>query len=143
MTRQRSFAWAAAMALVAGAAAAAADPKADPNAEAQAARGRVIFRAYCSNCHGPAGRGDGKISNLLKVAPADLTRLAARNGGVFDRVRVIAYVDGREDVAAHGEREMPIWGFAFQPIDSTKPDEARVRAKLEDLVSFLQSIQRR
>jgi len=142
MIRQRTLAWTAAAALLAAAALAAAPPAGQTTA-ARAARGRITYRVYCANCHGPAGQGDGKIANLLKIPPPDLTRLAARNDGVFARDRILAYVDGREDVAGHGQREMPIWGLSFRPIDGSQPDESEIRGRLEDLVAFLESIQKR
>ena len=45
-----------------------------------------------------------------RTAPADLTRIAARNGGRFDAHSVAAYIDGRNRVGAHGSSEMPVWG---------------------------------
>jgi hypothetical protein len=40
----------------------------------------------------------------------DITRIAARSGGRFDAARVVAVIDGRRDVAAHGPRKMPVSG---------------------------------
>jgi hypothetical protein len=50
---------------------------------------------------------------MLKVPPADLTRIAARRGGRFDAAEVAAYIDGRVDITAHGRREMPVWGRVY------------------------------
>ena len=36
-------------------------------------KGRQLFRANCSTCHGAEGRGDGPAAAGLKVPPADLT----------------------------------------------------------------------
>lgn len=36
------------------------------------ARGQKSFELYCQVCHGPAGRGDGRIANKLAVVVADL-----------------------------------------------------------------------
>jgi mono/diheme cytochrome c family protein len=38
------------------------------NAEA-AARGRAIYAIHCVSCHGPSGRGDGRISDKFPQAP--------------------------------------------------------------------------
>ncbi len=38
----------------------------DPQA---AARGARLFRLYCIACHGPEGRGDGKVSDKMPQAP--------------------------------------------------------------------------
>lgn len=70
--------------------------------------GRVLFERHCSACHGLDGSGRTPFSTLLRTPPADLRQLAARNGGEFPDVEVLAIVDGR--LPAHGARDMPIWG---------------------------------
>lgn len=76
-----------AMALTAAAVACA--PRPDPVAE-----GRTFYQEYCSGCHGTQGRGDGPAAEGLDPAPADLTAIAARNGGTFPAVEVMATIDG-------------------------------------------------
>lgn len=36
------------------------------------ARGKVLYAAYCGGCHGAQGRGDGPITDVLDLKPADL-----------------------------------------------------------------------
>ena len=45
-------------------------------------RGAVLYAAYCAGCHGPAGRGDGPVADVLDLRPANLTApgLLPRNG---------------------------------------------------------------
>lgn len=106
------------------------------------ARGEVTFRVYCRSCHGDEGRGDGPLAPLLKVEVPDLTTLARRYGGEFPEERVSRYVDGREEVAAHGPREMPVWGDAFRSTDDEEGrEEARVRQKIRQVVAHLAQIQ--
>jgi hypothetical protein len=50
----------------------------------------------------------------LVARPTDLTTLSKRNGGVFPAQRVYEIIDGREEVKAHGSREMPVWGKQFR-----------------------------
>lgn len=50
--------------------------------------------SYCVTCHGGSGQGNGPLAEDLPVAPADLTRLAARNDGVFPYSGVMARVYG-------------------------------------------------
>jgi mono/diheme cytochrome c family protein len=62
--------------------------------------GAADYAAYCAVCHGPAGKGNGEMAAGLAKRPADLTRLAARNGGSFPTTRVMAkiwgYTGGRD-----------------------------------------------
>lgn len=74
---------------------------------------RDTYLRYCASCHGESGLGDGPAAGSLSRPPADLTRLAARNRGHFDERSVMASIDGRREVAAHGTREMPVWGAVF------------------------------
>ncbi len=114
--------------------------QAEPQREL-AARGRVTYRVYCSNCHGAAGLGDGPLAGMLKTAPPDLTKLAERNKGTFDTATVRGQVDGRNAVAAHGYSDMPVWGLSFQNLEKGGDQEADVQAKLDQLVAFLATLQ--
>ena len=108
----------------------------------QAARGKVTYRVYCRSCHGVEGHGDGTLAPLLKVPVPDVTTLARRAGGEFPEDRVTAAIDGREEVAAHGPRDMPVWGDALGSADDENGrDEGEVRQKIRELVAFLASIQ--
>ena len=75
--------------------------------------GAQLFAGYCASCHGSDARGQGPVAAMLKLPPADLTRIAARRDGRFDAAEVAAFIDGRVDVTAHGRREMPVWGRGF------------------------------
>lgn len=83
--------------------------------------------------------------------PADLTMLAKRNGGVFPAQRAYEIIDGRQEVAAHGPRTMPIWGKEYQATVPDLPQEVpagtfdfratTVRAKIHALVDYLFRLQ--
>jgi hypothetical protein len=60
------------------------------------------------------GQGDGRLARSLNIAPADLTRIAKANGGEFPFAKVAEIIDGRAIVAAHGQREMPVWGERYR-----------------------------
>ncbi len=72
--------------------------------------GRALYADYCAACHGPDGRGDGPAAAGLSARPADLTRLAARNGGQFPLVRVMAKVYGYSAGRGGGGGAMPEFG---------------------------------
>lgn len=110
------------------------------------AKGRVTYRVYCINCHGPKGKGDGSLAEMLSTTPADLTYISTRNGGKFPANRVRDIIDGRSEVRGHGMKEMPIWGDVFQtsslePSASDETREERARRKIHELVLYLESIQ--
>jgi mono/diheme cytochrome c family protein len=111
-------------------------------AEQDSERGQELFQYYCSSCHGGNGSGNGPVAPVLRTPPADLTRIAARRGGSFPGDEVAAYIDGRRDVAAHGTREMPVWGRVLgEKFRRRQAPESAVAAEIRLLVVYLQSIQ--
>jgi len=117
-------------------------------AEQQQSPGEVVrvghhyFVRYCSACHGVEGRGDGPAASALRTPPADLTRIAQRRGGHFPVAEIVAYIDGRSSVPAHGRREMPVWGERFGEIVGRDAlGEAVVQSHLWFLIEYLQAIQ--
>jgi mono/diheme cytochrome c family protein len=104
--------------------------------------GRALYEQHCMFCHGAAGKGDGPLADDLRVAPADLTTIAKRRAYTFPDVEVREIIDGRHRVRGHGGKEMPIWGQIFGGnAEKGSGDEAAGRAKLEQLVAYLRSIQ--
>jgi mono/diheme cytochrome c family protein len=102
--------------------------------------GRELFMTYCASCHGTTGRGNGPTAEELRHRPADLTQFARQNGGVFNDALVHRIVDGRT-VKAHGTMEMPVWGDAFKW--RLGLDDDGIKARIEALVRYLESIQER
>ena len=78
-----------------------------------AERGGDLFLDHCATCHGAEARGDGPMAALLSIGPADLTTLAAANGGVFPAAQVVRRIDGEAEVLAHGG-PMPLFGLVLQ-----------------------------
>jgi mono/diheme cytochrome c family protein len=105
-----------------------------------AADGEELFKTYCASCHGLDATGNGPLARLLRHAPADLTQLSKKNGGMFPGARVRRVVEGR-DVESHGDRDMPIWGDAFKKGDGRSSEIAG--ARLDAIVEYLASIQHR
>ena len=110
-----------------------------PGGTPSAVNGKAMFDTYCTPCHGKEGKGDGPAAPALKTKPADLTGLSARNGGTFPNDKVRRFIEGREAVAGHGTREMPIWGGLFAGLDRDS-DMARIR--IANLADYLKTIQR-
>lgn len=105
------------------------------------------FVNSCSSCHGDDGKGAGFLTRVFKgIDPGDLTQLAANNGGQFPFERVFEVIDGRAEVAAHGDRKMPVWGDRYweDAMSDYGPDELnrrRARTRVLEVTYFLQSIQ--
>ena len=103
--------------------------------------GAQSFRTYCATCHGISARGNGPVAGQLRKTPPDLTKFTARNGGVFPSERLRQIIDGH-GVAAHGDREMPVWGDAFRSARDGLTPEA-VKARIDAIVRYLGAIQER
>lgn len=115
-----------------------------PASAQDVASGKTLFRTHCATCHGIEASGHGPMAGVLVIKPADLTQLAAGNGGVFPTERVVARIDGRDPLVSHGS-PMPVYGFFFegedtalkapsgQPIMTSRP--------IVDLVAFLKDLQ--
>ncbi len=102
--------------------------------------GTKIFHDYCATCHGVSGDGDGPAAPALKTKPPRLTTIARRNGGNFPTAHVQSIITGDDVVAAHGSREMPIWGPLFHAIGN---DQDLGYVRLQNLTDYLKSIQRK
>jgi len=104
--------------------------------------GERLFQEHCASCHGPSGLGDGPAGLALRTPPADLTRISVRNGGRFPAAEVGRHIDGRFEVAAHGDREMPIWGSVFsRSIPELGIGDEIARGRIWSVVNFLRTIQ--
>lgn len=101
-------------------------------------QGVDTFNAYCAVCHGKAAKGDGPAAKALSKTPADLTTIAKRHGGTFSPNDVENVILGKQELIAHGTREMPIWGPVLQSIS---PDDSFMKLRVANLVNYLKSIQ--
>ena len=108
--------------------------------------GKREFEARCASCHGVSGKGNGTISDLLRRSPPDLTQLAKSNGGILPMERLYQSILG-ESVAAHGSRDMPVWGTVYRadaagyygevPYDP----EGYVRGRVLSLLEYISRLQ--
>ena len=70
--------------------------------------GQRIFQDHCGACHGTEGTGNGPMAEVLKIPPADLTKISVRAGGTFPAARVVEIIRYGGNVAAHGTAVMPV-----------------------------------
>jgi mono/diheme cytochrome c family protein len=105
-------------------------------------KGDALFATHCAACHGIDGEAGGPVADVMKISMPNLRTLAKRNRGVFPVDAVTAYIDGRNQVASHGDRLMPVWGdFLQTPGDNG--DQEPVRARIAEIVAFIQRLQYR
>ena len=105
------------------------------------------YSLSCAVCHGPGGKGDGPMADILTVKPADLTTLARENNGEYPFLRVFQTIDGRTQVTGHGNRAMPIWGDRYEVQSGVEPgtygSELLVRSRILELVYYVQTLQQK
>jgi mono/diheme cytochrome c family protein len=123
------------------AALAAQEVKKVPIQRTPANSGQVMFKEYCAVCHGLGGKGDGPAADALKKRPADLTQLAHKNNGTFPEAHVMNFITGQDVVAAHGSRDMPVWGTLFTSLNPN--DQGVTTLRVANLADYLKSLQAR
>lgn len=106
--------------------------------------GEMLFQRHCTSCHGKDASGNGPIAQLLKSPPPDLTTFSRRRNGQFSYVELARFIDGRQDVAAHGSRMMPVWGKQFARAEEDPSErESVVSGNLLELVLYIEAIQKK
>jgi mono/diheme cytochrome c family protein len=95
--------------------------------------GPALYNAYCAVCHGTT------MAASFKVPPPDLTRIAARNGGVYPQARIERIISGEEALpSGHGTRAMPVWGPIFSQVAW---DQDLGRLRIHNLAAYIGRIQ--
>lgn len=106
--------------------------------------GQQNFADYCATCHGLGAQGNGPMAGVLMLPPTDLTILANELGGTFPIRDVVAKIDGRTALMAHGS-DMPVYGPYFEGKGVVIRDEDGVpimtSQPIVDVVTWLGSIQ--
>jgi len=103
------------------------------------ASGKEMYTAYCAVCHGTDGKGGGPAASALKVPPADLTLLSKNNGGKYPALKVASAIRGESDLAAHGSKEMPVWGSLFWSM--SHGHEGEVQQRVANLTKYIETLQ--
>ena len=104
--------------------------------------GARLYFNHCAACHGDDAEGTGPVAASLRVTVPNLRTLAERNGGVFPADAVTEYIDGRNAVAAHGDRQMPIWGDVFRGVEQGTAQRT-IRRRIAAIVDFISTLQYR
>ncbi|HEX5046314.1 MAG TPA: c-type cytochrome [Gammaproteobacteria bacterium] len=103
--------------------------------------GEEIFNRFCASCHGESAKGDGPVAGSLMKMPADLTQISRRYG-TFPADRIRDTIDGRNVVAQHGPRVMPVWGYEFWIEEGGDVVAQRdMHIVINRLVEYLRSLQ--
>jgi mono/diheme cytochrome c family protein len=104
-----------------------------------------LYVKYCGSCHGPDGKGNGILAGVLQTKPADLTQIAKKHGGEFPTGDIEMFIDGRTNVRAHGDPDMPVWGEVLSDQAMTSPGggsaRAEARRKIVFITEYIKSIQ--
>lgn len=110
----------------------------------QAHFGQLIYRLFCSGCHGADGRGNGELAKALDIPLNDLTQLSRQNGGVFPADAVADAIAGRGP-RGHTELNMAPWAemFAdeFEQFASGFAVDELVARRIAHVVAYIESIQ--
>jgi cbb3-type cytochrome c oxidase subunit III len=137
-----SFAALAAIAFAMSLPAVAQEPRPQGVVDQSIKTGADVYRQYCASCHGATARGDGPLADAMRRRPPNLTEFRKRNNNAFSSDLVYRIIDGREKVRGHGGPDMPVWGDAFSRSLQTTGEDA-IRARIQALVDYLESIQAR
>jgi mono/diheme cytochrome c family protein len=104
--------------------------------------GAALFAVHCASCHGVDGEGGGPVAAVMTITVPNLRTLSPRSRGEYPSDAIAAYIDGREQRAAHGSRTMPVWGDFLRPGDGPDAEEV-VRRRIAALVAFIERLQYR
>ncbi len=110
-----------------------------PAAYTDPTSGMEMYKAYCASCHGLDGKGDGPAAAALNAPATNLTTLAVKNGGTFPAAHVAAVIQGDGVTAAHGSKDMPVWGPIFHSMGGHS--QGQVQLRIRNLTNYLESIQ--
>lgn len=110
--------------------------------------GKLDYDQYCAGCHGVHGKGDGAALQVIPgFKPTDFTRMSATHGGQFPSDEVYQVIDGRKRVPGHTDwdSDMPLWGLQFQTEgkEFSPESEAKVKRRIADLVTYVQTFDRK
>jgi len=109
--------------------------------------GSLEYQENCARCHGADTTGNGVEMHKPGYYPADLTHISRNHGGQFPRQQIYDIIDGGKRLPGHYNfnSPMPLWGLSFQLSgkEYSKESEAAVKRRIDALLDYLESIQRK
>lgn len=112
-----------------------------PVKSTSAASGQEMFTSYCAVCHGADAKGNGPAQSALKVPATDLTTLAQKNGGKYPGLHVSSVLRGEAELAAHGSKDMPVWGPLFRNL--SQGHDSEVQQRIANINEYIESLQKK
>ncbi|HEV2279659.1 MAG TPA: cytochrome c [Acidobacteriaceae bacterium] len=112
-----------------------------PVKQTSPASGKQMYETYCAVCHGADGRGNGPAAVAMKDTPTNLVQLAKQNGGTFPDAHVYTVLQFGTEEAAHGSKDMPVWGTAFRSLDKGSASSMIEHQRIANLTNYLKSLQ--
>jgi mono/diheme cytochrome c family protein len=106
-----------------------------------AASGQEMYASYCAVCHGANAAGNGPAQSALKIPATDLTTLAEKNGGKYPAMHVSSILRGDAELAAHGSKDMPVWGPLFR--NMSQGHDAEVQQRIANINAYIESLQKK
>jgi mono/diheme cytochrome c family protein len=106
-----------------------------------AASGQEMYASYCAVCHGANATGNGPAQSALKIPATDLTTLAQKNGGKYPGLHVSSVLRGDAELAAHGSKDMPVWGPLFR--NMSQGHDAEVQQRIANINAYIESLQKK
>ena len=102
------------------------------------AEGERTFRRLCAGCH----EGQESAGTAGSAMAPDLSRIAARRGGEFDRTEIAEWIEGSATPRDHGSRTMPVWGERLSAEYWRYPNADELAgATLDPILAYLESLQ--
>jgi hypothetical protein len=104
--------------------------------------GATLYQAYCSSCHGPAGKGDGPAARALTSPVPDLTQYSQTHDGkclasVLAELQA-GHRSSNEPKISEKDPDMPNWAPIFTALSN---DRSMGYLRLRNVAAHVASIQ--
>ena len=108
--------------------------------------GDQLYQNLCATCHSSDGSGNGMAAVALGASAPDLTRIAAKNGGVFPHSEIEQMIANSDFRNPHAGSPMPVWDQQFKSVYFRTARipiqrEAYARDRIRELSNYIETIQ--